>query len=222
MPPLHRLAVLAVVTVLSLLVLVGCTSEPSSSGPTPDVAGPGSAGPGPGTSLEELPVKRLSVPRSAFCDVVPPALVSAALAVETAPEVEAYGNGDRAKITRGVRDVAHEFSCTWDGPEGQARAWVLAPPVDRALARDLASALRGTRGCADLTGAAAYGAPSVGVECRAGTRTRVLRAGLLGDAWLTCSLVLPEEVPAEERVRRSADWCAGLLTTLADPSSVTS
>src|SRR3712207_8782988 len=55
----------------------------------------------------------------------------------TATSTTSYGNGDRAKVTRGVRDVAHEYSCTFRRGARTARAWVFVPPLTPREAREL-------------------------------------------------------------------------------------
>ncbi|MGV3562699.1 MAG: hypothetical protein ACO1ON_05395, partial [Nocardioides sp.] len=95
------------------------------------------------------------------------------------------------------------------------------PPAVRALAAQLAGSLRDAPGCTELTDVPSYGARSVAVACDAGRGTRVVRAGVLGDAWLGCSLDGGRGVAAEEVERRSDAWCAGLLVALDGTSAPT-
>lgn len=218
MPPLHRLAATGAVVVLALLVLVGCTGSPAPppAGPSPDTAP--STGTGPVT-LTDLSVRRMAVDRAPFCSVVPGSVVAAALGVEEAPAVREDSDGDRVRLGGQGRDVAHEHGCTWKAGGATARAWVAVPPVDRTMARELAGSLRAGSGCAELTDAPSYGARSVAVSCEAGRGTRVVRAGVLGEAWLGCSLEGGRGVTAEEVARRSDPWCAGLLQALAEAAA---
>lgn len=94
-------------------------------------------------------------------------------------------------------------------------------PASRALAAELAGSLRDVDGCTELTDAPSYGARSVSVTCETARGTRVVRAGVLGDAWLGCSLDGGRGVAAAEVERRSDLWCAGLLQAL-DGTSVPS
>jgi len=171
----------------------------------------------------------MAVARAPFCSVVPDPVVAAALDVAEAPPAREDGDGDRIRLGgRGAgpdggrsagRDVGHEHGCTWRAGGAEARAWVAVPPASRALAAELAGSLRDVDGCTELADAPSHGARSVGVTCESGRGTRVVRAGVLGDAWLGCSLDGGPGVAAAEVERRSDLWCAGLLQAL-DGTSV--
>ena len=108
-------------------------------------------------------------PRADFCDRVPPADAQRALGAEVARSTS-YGNGEPAALGRGVRDISHEFGCTWTAADGtRARAWVFAPPITLARAGQLTSAATGS-GCRAVPGAPPFGSPTTAVRCRdAGT-----------------------------------------------------
>ncbi len=220
MPLPHRSAAAGAVVALVLL-LAGCTdsSDPEPAVPSPDAAA-SAADP---ATLADLPVRRMAVARAPFCSVVPGSVVAAALDVAEAPPAREDTDGNRIRLGgRGTgtgRDVAHEHGCTWRSGEAEARAWVAVPPASRALAAELAGSLRDAPGCTELTDAPSYGARSVGVACESSRGTRVVRAGVLGDAWLGCSLDGGRGVAAAEVERRSDLWCTGLLQAL-DGTSV--
>ena len=125
----------------------------------------------------------VTIGRAEFCSRVAPTAVEEALG-GAATSSENYANGDRAEVAPGVRDVAHEYGCTWTAADGTvARAWVFAPPVTPEQAGALRRAATG-KGCRPVPDAPAYGEPSVAVRCGAETAFH----GLFGDAWLSCSL----------------------------------
>lgn len=169
------------------------------------------------TPLTAVDTTGLTVPRSAFCDRVAPADAQRALGVEVASST-AYDNGEQAQLTPRVHDVAHEFGCSWTAADGtRARAWVFAPPVTLARARELRREAAGP-GCHVLPKASAFGAPSVAVQCREPDhRVRTTFSGLFGDAWLSCEL----EVAGPARpglVDRSGRWCVTVVRAAADTS----
>lgn len=231
MPTPHRSVAAGCVAALALvlpLVLAGCTSttDPRPVGPAPGADATATAP----VTLADLPVRRMAVARAPFCRAVPASVVAAALDLTGAdpaqvPRVREDTDGDRVRLggrSQGGgrdqgRDVAHEHGCTWRAGGAEARAWVAVPPASRALAAELAGSLLETRGCRGLTGAPSYGSRSVSVTCEAGRGTTVVRAGVLGDAWIGCSLEGGRDVATEEVERRSDAWCAGLLQALAGP-----
>ena len=58
-------------------------------------------------------------------------------------ETDHYGSGDRTSLTTGVRDVSHEYDCTYRAGTGaEARVWVFAEPVTRGVARGIVRDVR--------------------------------------------------------------------------------
>jgi hypothetical protein len=199
------------VLVLVLALLLGaCSSQPPS--PAPDAGPTPSARPAEPTSLDELDPATMRVPRADLCAGLPAAAVEAALLGEPR-RVETWADGEQARLTDQVRDVAHEDGCRFDGhSRTSAAAWVFAPPVAPQRADELAAAATsGDRGCREVPDAAAYGDPSVARTCRAGPLRETRYAGLVGDAWLTCSLSAPRSVERNELEARADTWCAAVL-----------
>ena len=161
------------------------------------------------TPLAAFDTSGLTVPRADFCDRVPPADAQRALGAEVARSTS-YGNGEPAALGRGVRDISHEFGCTWTAADGtHARAWVFAPPITLARARQLTSAATGS-GCRAVPGAPPFGSPTTAVRCRDAGRQRVVFSGLFGDAWLSCELEIGRGAPAAGLVGRTGQWCVGV------------
>ena len=107
---LLALAATAVVVGIGVLVTDGEETPPPETAEVPSI------------SLTDLDTTELVAVRAAFCDGVPEKAVAEAVGGEVAATA-AYGNGDRAKVAGTVRDIAHEFSCTWRGQDGSvARA----------------------------------------------------------------------------------------------------
>ena len=64
-----------------------------------------------------------------------------------APRASAYDNGQRARMTEDVRDVAHEYGCTYEGEDGTSRGpGCSLPPVTTDRATDLVRLARARRG----------------------------------------------------------------------------
>lgn len=168
----------------------------------------------PSVPLTDFDTTQLVARRTAFCGDVPDRVVTEALDGDPAAET-AYGNGDRVKVAGGSRDVAHEFSCSWNAPDGTvARAWVFAPPVTPERARSLVTGARKTDGCAPVAGAPAYGVPSLALVCEKGDTRVVSHRGLFGDAWLTCELTAPASVARAAQQDRAGRWCVGIATAV--------
>ncbi|MEQ4548329.1 hypothetical protein [Nocardioides kribbensis] len=199
-----RLGATALALVVALTACTGGDDAPAPSEPTP------SASPAPPAGLADLDTTTLAVTRGDLCPTVDPAAVEDALGGAPA-DAESYANGQRVELTGGVRDVAHEWSCTWSGAGREAaRAWVFAPPVPKDRARQLVRTLATADGCARPRQAEEYGAPSLGLVCEAGPVTRVQYAGLFGDAWLSCSLTLPRSTERADLLERGSRWCAAV------------
>lgn len=159
------------------------------------------------TPIDQFHGSTVTIGRAEFCDAVPEAAVQAA--VGDVDSVDSYANGERARITRHVRDVSHEFSCTWVGDRGDvARAWVFAPRVTPAQARGLVREAKRAKGCRVLP-RRAFGSPSAGTLCTVGGHHRASYRGLFVDAWLACSLTDGgrQELSPRELVDRAGTWC---------------
>lgn len=165
------------------------------------------------TPIARLDTTSMQVPRIAFCPLVDPGAVSAALGGPAASDAS-YGNGDQEPVTGVGRDVVHEIGCTWTGQDGTvARAWIFARPVEAAFARSIIASTGRTKRCRTVSGPA-YGDPTTTQVCRslpgspAGTQ-RIRHAGLFGQTWLTC------ELQGIGDLRRRADsWCVEVARTL--------
>jgi len=178
------------------LALLGCTSDEADPPEQPQATS---------TRLSDFPTDELSVTRGEFCARVAPDAVTEALAGEAA-DSDSWANGDRTKLADGVRDVAHEYGCSWTGADGAvASAWVFAPPVTPARARALAQEARRTDGCRPVPDAPAYGARSAAVRCG----DEIAFHGLFGDAWLSCSLT-PVGADEDGLVDRAGRWCVAV------------
>lgn len=213
----------AVLTTLTVLggVLVGGPSQvdPGADAPAADPSPTDPAAVLDG--LEDLVVRRAS-----FCAAVSDATAADALGDEVA-STGSYDSGQRVRLTGDVRDVAHEFGCTWRSGGATARAWVFAPPVSPERARALVRAAEQADGCTRVP-APAYGSPGVALQCERGGRPEASYRGLFGDAWLTCTL-LPAAAGADgadgaagaadpDATVRAASWCAAVATAAAGGS----
>lgn len=166
------------------------------------------------TPLEEVDTTTLVVARAPFCDRLPAEALTEALGGAEG-RLTAYGNGERTRLSAGVNDVAHEYGCRAAVGDAEARAWVFAPPVTRSRADELVAAAGEARRCEPQPDAPAYGAPSVAVVCAAGGRRTATFGGLLGDAWLSCSVTRPGGVPAPDLLDRASRFCAAVAHAAA-------
>jgi len=203
MPVVRRLLLAAAATVVAvgggIVVLDGDVTPPE---------GPASAS----TPLTSFDTSQVTILRTGFCDRVAEEAVRAALDAEP-EDTRDYGNGDRVRLASGVRDRAHEHGCSWTAAGTTARAWVFAPPVTRATARDLLRRARATDDCERVPEAPAYGDPSAGLVCTTGRSQEVSFRGLFGDAWLACSLVsdnVSAGQGADAAVDRAGRWCVAV------------
>lgn len=191
---LRRLLAAAVILVTAACSTDGPESEPTATS----------------TPLSALDTAAIAVVRGELCSRVAADAVDTALG-GPAETTEDYGNGDTADLAPGVTDVAHEYGCTWAAADGTtARAWVFAPPVSAGQANRLRDAAVREKGCATVGDAARFGTRTVAVRCAGGTTTL---AGLFGDAWLSCSLRLPD--PPPDATARTETWCADVLRAAA-------
>ena len=152
----------------------------------------------------------VAVSRDSFCAGVPDEAVAEAVEGD-AESTTSYDNGDRTRLEDGLRDVAHEFGCTWATPDATARAWVFAPPVTPRSARQLARELRQQPDCEPVARAADFGKPSAALVCEVGDRLEASYRGLFGDAWLTCVVSTGSDVSRTELTDRAGRWCVAVL-----------
>ncbi len=205
------LLTLAALAVATAAVLVGIRL--GSPGPqAPQAAFPS---PSP-TPVREVDLAGVPIPRAPFCPLLDRRTVAAALGGRVTG-TSSYGNGERAEIVPGVRDVAHEYSCSFTSATGaQARAWVFAAPVDTARARALVGDVVRSRGCRRVESRPVFGRPSVTTACPAakGSGTTVTMHGLFGDAWFSCQLTRPQAGGTTGSVRRTERWCVRVAESL--------
>ncbi|MBC9734117.1 hypothetical protein [Nocardioides marmotae] len=207
-------ALIASLVATAALVGVGVVlSDPQGSsgpaGPTSPTAAPPVAL-DPDTGLDDLETRGLAAVRGPFCAGIAPAAVEAALG--GAPtRAEAYGNGESAALTPRVTDVAHEHGCLWSTGGTTARGWVFAPPVTPARARGLVRLATGGRGCSRVADAPTFGEPGVALVCRRGDVREASYRGLLGDAWVVCSISAPRSLDRAEQLARTSRWCAAVV-----------
>jgi hypothetical protein len=202
MPVVRRLLLAAVVTALAVGSGVALQDSDSSRGPVKAT----------NTPLTSFDTRGVKILRTEFCDRVPDASVEAALGAEPSDSA-AYGNGDRVQLAPGVRDLAHEYGCSWTTDGVTAAAWVYAPPVPRAAAYGLLRGAREGDTCERVPEAPAYGQPSEALVCTTKRGLEVSFRGLFGDAWLSCS-IRTTRVSAGESNERAVDrtgrWCVAV------------
>ena len=200
----RRTAALVLLAAL-ITALAGCTT---GEAPTPEPE----ADPDP-TTLESYDTAGVNVVRGPFCDRVSPTGIEHALG-DVPADSESWDDGDRERLPDGTRDRVHEYGCRWTAADAtQASAWVFAPPVTptqaRALTRDVSRNAFGAT-CRPVPDAAAFGAPGATASCSLDTgNTLIERAGLFGDAWLTCSVSAAGD-PADLAARAS-EWCVQVV-----------
>ena len=163
-------------------------------------------------ALQSVDLSGVPVARRPFCDALQPDDVRSALG---GPERSTahYVPGQQASLAPGLRDVAHEYDCTFRGAGAEARAWVFAAPVRRPLALSITQDALGRPGCRLVPRAPTFGRPGVTTDCPAagGAGRTVASRGLFGDAWLTCQLTSRDAEP--DVVRRAEQWCVTVATT---------
>lgn len=189
------------VVLAAALALAGCTADDPSSAPPPQAPSPEP------TTLASYDTTGAAVVRGPFCDQVSPTGIEHALGDVPADSTE-WQNGDRVRLPDGSRDRVQEFGCRWTTDDGvEAAAWVFVPPVTPQRARGLTQEQPVGR-CRRVDGEP-FGAPDVTWRCVSDGLTEVRYAGLLGDAWLVCSLRTtgdPSDLP-----RRASAWCVEVL-----------
>jgi hypothetical protein len=208
-------------TVLLVLAL-GVTAAVVYTGTRLGKQDPGAEpAPGPASPSEsatppaQVDLSALPIDRGPFCDRVDPGDVEDALGGPVASTYH-YGNGDRRRIAPGVTDVSHEYNCTFAAADGtQARVWVFAQPVTRAVGASIARQARREKGCDPVPSAPTFGTPTAATVCRERkpVRTAVTLRGLFGDAWMSCELSTPGS-STDETVQRTEQLCVRVATTL--------
>jgi hypothetical protein len=218
--PLSRKHLLVVPVAVLALGATGCSGggshEPAAAPTSPSAPAP--------TPLAQVRTTQMTVGRAGFCAQVAPDAVEGALGSEPSRS-ERWRNGQRATLTAGVTDVAHEFGCQWTAGTGaSAAAWVFAPPITAAEGARLRAAAIGATGCHAVPGVPRFGRPTVAVRCTDHGGTTVALHGLFGDAWLSCSLTEPPRpggspAPTATASSGSAAPTATVGTTGASPSA---
>lgn len=179
------------------LALLGCTSDEVDPPDEPQTTS---------TPLSDFATDGVSVTRGQFCARVAPGAVTEVLAGDAA-DSDSWANGDRTKLADGVRDVAHEYGCSWTAADGTvASAWVFAPTVTPSRAATLAEEARRADGCRPMADAPAFGAPSTAVRCG----DEIAFHGLFGDAWLSCSLAPATTSAPDGLLDRTGRWCVAV------------
>lgn len=178
--------------------LTGCTADDEQPEPDPQ-AEP--------TTLASYDAEGLSVVRGPFCDRVSPTGIEHALG--DAPEThDAWDNGDLVRLPDGSRDRIHEHGCSWTAEDGtRARAWVFVPPVTVRQARSLVEDASGP--ACSTTPQTDFGRVSLATSCAEDGVTEQTYRGLFSDAWLTCSLSVPDE--SSDLDQRTSAWCVSVL-----------
>lgn len=192
-------------TLGTLPMLTGCDGAPQAV-PTTRAAAPTPTN----TPLSAYAsLSDITVSRSLFCDRVSPTAIEHAIGGPPASS-DSWVNGDRTPTGQ----TGREYGCAWSAPTGQASAWVFAPPITRARAKELA-AMAPRPHCRRLPAAQVppFGDPSAAYGCPTGARAKVVRlSGLFGDAWLTCEVRVDPTAddPADE-------FCGAILAAASTP-----
>jgi len=167
------------------------------------------------TPIDAFVADSVQVARASFCSRLADDAVEGAIG-EVA-STRHYGNGERARVAGNVRDVAHEYNCTFVGSSGDvARAWVFVPRVTRQQARALVDGVRRQKGCRVLDGHS-FGSPGTGSLCVSGSRKEAAYRGLFVDAWLSCSITDGgrEKLSEKALLKKAGDWCVQAATAAA-------
>lgn len=199
--PHHRPRTTLAVLAATCLLLAGCTGSDDSPEADPST---------PSTPLTAYDTRGVAVARTHFCDRISRPAVKDALGGKPV-DATAWDNGETARLTDEVEDVAHEYGCAYRGKGGaEAQAWLFAPPVTGDRAQDLVTAARGADGCAAAPDAPAFGDPSVALECTEDAQATTSFRGLFGDAWLACSVTGSAD-EGEDRVALAGRWCVQVV-----------
>lgn len=187
--------------------LSSCSGNQEAGGPT--------ASPSPTvTPVSGRDLEGVSLRRTSFCGDLPEGAPDRAVGGQVKDTVE-YASGDRVEVAPGTTDIAHEYSCGYTSSgRAAARAWVFAPAVTPAQARDFAKAARSPRACRPLPGAAVLGDRAVGLVCTDHGVVTVSSRALVGDTWLSCEVAAPD-APRDELVSRLDEWCGAVVDALS-------
>lgn len=166
------------------------------------------------TPLSAFDADGTTIARTDFCDRIPDAAVERA--VGEVADSSHYGNGESAAVSGTVKDIAHEFNCTFTGTSGAvARVWVFVPQVTRARAKSLVAEAGRQQGCRRVPGQG-FGKPSTGLACRTEDGAEASYRGLFVDSWLACSVSRPDrKAPQDELLDRAGEWCVQTVSAAA-------
>ncbi|QIX25976.1 hypothetical protein ncot_04690 [Nocardioides sp. JQ2195] len=192
-----------------VLLLIGSSTAACSQGDDPGAAP--EAKPTPITAFD---ADGMTIARTDFCDRIPEIAVERA--VGEVEETDHYGNGESAAVTGSVKDVSHEFNCTFTGTSGAvARVWVFVPQVTRAQAGELVKEAGRREECRRVPGEG-FGKPSTGLSCRTKDGAEASYRGLFVDSWLACSVSSPDRSAAgKELLELAGSWCVQAVSAAA-------
>ena len=197
--PVPRRVSAALAAAALLCATAGCTGGDDPESQEPETA--------PSTPLASYAADQVVLQRAPFCDRISETAAAQAVDGEVA-RASAYDNGERTRLTADVRDVAHEYGCTFDGEGATADAWLFAPPVTPERADDLIRLAGKATGCRPDPQDPGFGQRSVATVCTADGRLTASYHGLFGDAWLNCSVTVAEgDVDATALQDRAGRWC---------------
>jgi hypothetical protein len=184
-----------------LLLSAGCTGGEDEPAPEAEPSTPS-------TPLESYAADTVVLQRAPFCERISASAVEEALGGEPTRS-SAYDNGERTRVSDDVRDVAHEYGCDYVAEDGTtARAWLFAPPVTSARARELIKLARGQKGCRPEPGDPGFGQHSLALVCVSDDEMTASYRGLFGDSWLSCEISVPAgEVEQPALIDRAGRWC---------------
>lgn len=197
----RRYVVVVATLVTTVLVVAGVVREPTvvDDDPVAQV---------PEVPLAEIPLAEVNASRMAFCDQIPAEAV--ADAVGAVVPVEEHRSGEATRLEPGLKDVAHEFGCTYDSAGTTARVWVFAAPVSAFDAQELARDTS-TRDDCSPGGVLRFGDPGTTLDCTEGPDRVFRAAGRIGDAWVHCELQTPAGTARTGFLERAQRWCVAAV-----------
>ena len=113
-----------------------------------------------------------------------------------------------------MKDVSHEFGCTWTAGRRDHRARLGLRAADHPGPGHRPGALRARPGVRQGP-AARFGRPSLASRCRTSEGVERGYRGLFGDAWLSCTLLGPGRKEPADLSARADHWCAAVATAAA-------